>query len=77
MLPGKSPVESQSTFYFSKVSAKKFRNHEEEEESSLDQCPGIFSGTVGRDPSVSKTTRLHVDISFHALNTKWDPTPNG
>ena len=28
----------------------------------LDQCPGRFLGIVGRDPSVSKTSWLHVDI---------------
>ena len=27
-----------------------------------DPCPGKILGTIGRDPSVSKSNRLHVDI---------------
>ena len=34
------------------------------------QCPGIFLGIIGRDPSVSKTHQLHVDISQKTILTK-------
>ena len=30
--------------------------------SATDQCPGSFLGMIGRDPSVSKINRVHVDI---------------
>ena len=29
--------------------------------ANWEQCPGRFLGTVGRDPSVSTSNRLHVD----------------
>ena len=72
----KEPVEVEDcrriTDWFGRIYGRIYPNLIKEHRNSMQGWPGRFLGTlIGRDPSVWKSTRLHVDNILQCSFIKW------